>query len=83
MRLRPTKSIAHFLSYDVKAGAHRVRVERLIFGGDAARPEVDAESPGSGGASPYQHLHHRPKGGCALPRGTADSLIVLVLVLVH
>jgi hypothetical protein len=32
--------------------AHRVRVERLIFWGDVAG-ERDAESPGSGGASPY------------------------------
>jgi hypothetical protein len=32
--------------------AHRDRVERLIFGGDAAGGG-DAESPGSGGASPY------------------------------
>jgi hypothetical protein len=49
---RSTKSAAHFLSYDVNGRAHRVRVERLIFGGPP-QAEGDAESPGSGGASPY------------------------------
>jgi hypothetical protein len=28
-----TKSVPHFLSYKVNGRAHRVRVERLIFGG--------------------------------------------------
>jgi hypothetical protein len=33
--------------------AHRVRVQRLIIGGVTPHAEGDAESPGSGGASPY------------------------------
>jgi hypothetical protein len=50
---RPTKSVPHFLSYDVNGREHRVRVERLIFWGVTPQAEGNAESPGSGGASPY------------------------------